>query len=177
MLTRRTVLLVALVAAALVPTVASAAGPHGAADRRRDEARDRDQDRQPRQGPRDAGDGSASTTGASRRRRAARSGAPGQCAVAWPPVYVKGTVQKHIKGVAATFGTIKRGTKRQLTINGLPAYTYHHDPAGVVLCDNVDGWFAVRPLVGARAAAQAATVVHDEADSDGAVGERLVTTQ
>ena len=47
---------------------------------------------------------------------------------------------------SATFGTIKRGTKRQLTINGLPAYTYHHDPAGVVLCDNVDGWFAVRPL-------------------------------
>ena len=70
----------------------------------------------------------------------------GQCAVAWPPVYVKGTVQKHIKGVAATFGTIKRGTKRQLTINGLPAYTYHHDPAGVVLCDDVNGWFAVRPL-------------------------------
>ena len=70
----------------------------------------------------------------------------GQCAVAWPPVYVKGTVQKHIRGVAATFGTIKRGTKRQLTINGLPAYTYHHDPAGVVLCDDVDGWFAVRPL-------------------------------
>lgn len=69
----------------------------------------------------------------------------GRCAVVWPPVYVKGTVQKHVKGVAATFGTIKRGTKRQLTINGLPAYTYHHDPAGVVLCDNVDGWFAVRP--------------------------------
>jgi predicted lipoprotein with Yx(FWY)xxD motif len=70
----------------------------------------------------------------------------GPCAVAWPPVYVKGTVQRHVKGVAASFGTIKRGTKRQLTINGLPAYTYHHDPAGVVLCDNVNGWFAVRPL-------------------------------
>ena len=70
----------------------------------------------------------------------------GQCAVAWPPVYVKGTVQKHVKGVMATFGTIKRGTKRQLTVNGLPAYTYHNDPAGVVLCDNVDGWFAVRPM-------------------------------
>ena len=70
----------------------------------------------------------------------------GACAVAWPPVYVKGTLQKHIRGVSATFGTIKRGTKRQLTINGLPAYTYHHDPAGVVLCDDVDGWFAVRPL-------------------------------
>jgi len=69
----------------------------------------------------------------------------GQCAVVWPPVYVKGTVQKHVKGVMATFGTIKRGSKRQLTINGLPAYIYHNDPKGVVLCDNVDGWFAVRP--------------------------------
>ncbi|MCY7303325.1 MAG: hypothetical protein LH654_09895 [Thermoleophilia bacterium] len=69
----------------------------------------------------------------------------GQCAVVWPPVYVKGTVQKHIKGVTATFGTIKRGSKRQLTVNGLPAYTYHVDPEGAVLCDNVDGWFAFRP--------------------------------
>ena len=69
----------------------------------------------------------------------------GQCAVAWPPVYVTGTVQKHIKGVMATFGTIKRGSKRQLTVNGLPAYIYHNDPKGVVLCDNVGGWFAVRP--------------------------------
>jgi predicted lipoprotein with Yx(FWY)xxD motif len=70
----------------------------------------------------------------------------GQCAVVWPPVYVTGTVQKHVKGVMATFGTIKRGSKRQLTVNGLPAYTYHDDPKGVVLCDNVDGWFAVRPM-------------------------------
>jgi predicted lipoprotein with Yx(FWY)xxD motif len=70
----------------------------------------------------------------------------GRCAIAWPPVYVTGTVQKHVKGVMATFGTIKRGAKRQLTVNGLPAYTYHNDPKGVVLCDNVDGWFAVRPM-------------------------------
>jgi predicted lipoprotein with Yx(FWY)xxD motif len=69
----------------------------------------------------------------------------GQCAKVWPPVYVKGAVAKHVKGVMATFGTVRRGAKRQLTINGLPAYTYHHDTPGVVLCDNVDGWFAVRP--------------------------------
>ena len=79
------------------------------------------------------------------KRAGGRIKCTGQCAVAWPPVYVTGTVQKHVKGVTATFGTIKRGAKRQLTINGLPAYIYHHDPAGVVLCDNVDGWFAVRP--------------------------------
>jgi predicted lipoprotein with Yx(FWY)xxD motif len=69
----------------------------------------------------------------------------GACAADWPPVFVKGTVPKHAKGVMATFGTIKRAGKRQLTVNGLPAYTYHGDRAGIVLCDNVDGWFAVRP--------------------------------
>ncbi len=70
----------------------------------------------------------------------------GSCAKAWPPVYVTGMVHKHVKGVMATFGTIKRGKKHQLTVNGLPAYIYHGDPKGVVLCNNVDGWFAVRPM-------------------------------
>jgi predicted lipoprotein with Yx(FWY)xxD motif len=68
----------------------------------------------------------------------------GTCAVQWPPVYVKAPVAKHITGVMATFGTIKRAGKLQLTVNGLPAYTYHGDTAGVVKCDNVDGWHAVR---------------------------------
>ena len=68
----------------------------------------------------------------------------GACATMWPPVYVKGKVSKHVPGVMATFGTIKRGGRLQLTVNGLPAYTYHGDTAGVVKCDNVDGWHAVR---------------------------------
>jgi predicted lipoprotein with Yx(FWY)xxD motif len=68
----------------------------------------------------------------------------GACLVKWPAVYVKGPVDKHVKGVMATFGTIKRGTKLQLTVNGLPAYTYEGDTAGIVKCDNVDGWHAVR---------------------------------
>lgn len=70
----------------------------------------------------------------------------GACAKAWPPVYVVKTPPKHVAGVMATFGTIKRGGKLQLTVNGLPAYTYRGDSPGVVLCDNVDGWFAVRPM-------------------------------
>jgi len=86
------------------------------------------------------------TVGNTEKKAGGKIRCTGACAVAWPPVYVKGTVQRHVKGVTATFGTITRGAKRQLTINGLPAYTYHHDPAGVVLCDDVDGWFAVRPL-------------------------------
>jgi predicted lipoprotein with Yx(FWY)xxD motif len=68
----------------------------------------------------------------------------GKCAAAWPPVYVSGKVARHVKGVMATFGSIKRGSKRQLTVNGLPAYTYQGDSAGVVLCDNTDGWHVVR---------------------------------
>ena len=73
----------------------------------------------------------------------------GACAVQWPPVYVKGAVSKHVTGVMATFGTIKRSGKLQLTVNGLPAYTFQGDTAGVVKCDNVDGWHAVRPSPGA----------------------------
>ncbi|MBM3678351.1 MAG: hypothetical protein FJW96_10795 [Actinobacteria bacterium] len=68
----------------------------------------------------------------------------GQCAVEWPPVYVTGKIPKHLKGVMATLGTIKRGGKQQLTVNGLPAYTYEGDTAGVVKCDGVDGWRAVK---------------------------------
>jgi predicted lipoprotein with Yx(FWY)xxD motif len=68
----------------------------------------------------------------------------GTCAKMWPPVYVKAKPDKHVKGVMATFGTIKRGKKLQLTVNGLPAYTYEGDTAGVVKCDGVDGWHVVR---------------------------------
>lgn len=68
----------------------------------------------------------------------------GACLKAWPAVYVKGPVARQIKGVMATFGTIKRGGKLQLTVNGLPAYTYKGDTPNVVKCDNVDGWHAVR---------------------------------
>ena len=144
MLTRRTVLLIALVSATLLPTVASAValtGPQTVPGAK------------PAVVLRTGNIGKVLATPARfgvyywsvEKKAGGRIRCTGQCAISWPPVYVKGTVQKHIKGVAATFGSIKRGTKRQLTINGLPAYTYHHDPAGVVLCDDVDGWYAVRP--------------------------------
>lgn len=69
----------------------------------------------------------------------------GACAKAWPPVLVESPVQRRIKGINATFGTIKRPSgKTQLTVNGLPVYVYEHDAPNVVLCDNVDGWFAIR---------------------------------
>ena len=141
---RRTVLLIALVGSALAPTVVSAltlTGPQTVAGTK------------PAIVIKTGNLGNVLATPARfgiyywsvEKKAGGKIRCTGQCAVAWPPVFVNGTVQKRIKGVAASFGTIKRGTKRQLTINGLPAYTYHHDPAGVVLCDNVDGWFAVRP--------------------------------
>lgn len=68
----------------------------------------------------------------------------GACAKMWPPVYVKGKVDAHVKGVMATFGTVRRGARRQLTVNGLPAYTYEGDRPGIVKCDGVDGWHVVR---------------------------------
>jgi predicted lipoprotein with Yx(FWY)xxD motif len=70
----------------------------------------------------------------------------GTCLKQWPPVYVTGMVPKHVTGVMATFGTIKRGMHHQLTVNGLPAYTFSGDKAGVVKCDGVDGWHAVKPM-------------------------------
>jgi len=70
----------------------------------------------------------------------------GSCLTTWPAVYVTGAVPKHVAGVMATFGTVKRGAKHQLTVNGLPAYTFSGDKAGVVKCDGVGGWHAVRPM-------------------------------
>ena len=68
----------------------------------------------------------------------------GKCAAAWPPVFVSAKVPKHVAGVMATFGTVQRGKRLQLTVNGLPAYTFHGDKPGFVGCDGVDGWHAVR---------------------------------
>ena len=70
----------------------------------------------------------------------------GSCAAMWPPVYVTGSVPNHVTGVMATFGTVKRGMKHQLTVNGLPAYTYSGDKAGVVKCNGVNGWYVVKPM-------------------------------
>jgi predicted lipoprotein with Yx(FWY)xxD motif len=68
----------------------------------------------------------------------------GSCLKQWPPVYDRSGAE-HVNGVMATFGSIKRGMKHQINVNGLPAYTYIGNKAGVVKCDGVDGWHAVRP--------------------------------
>jgi len=71
----------------------------------------------------------------------------GACAKAWPPLLVrKGvSVRARVAGVRGRFGVIRRPDgRRQLTFRGLPLYAYVHDSPGVVLCDNVNGWFVVR---------------------------------
>jgi len=69
----------------------------------------------------------------------------GSCAKAWPPLYAKGVVPKKIRGIAGTFGTVRRPDgRRQVTFNGLAIYTYAHEGPTQVLCNNVNGWFVVR---------------------------------
>jgi predicted lipoprotein with Yx(FWY)xxD motif len=71
----------------------------------------------------------------------------GACARLWPPLLVrsKTAVPAHVTGIKGTFGVVRRPDgKLQVTYNRLPVYTYVHEGRGVVLCDNVDGWFVVR---------------------------------
>jgi predicted lipoprotein with Yx(FWY)xxD motif len=71
----------------------------------------------------------------------------GACARAWPPLVVpKGVIVKgRIAGIAGRFGVVRRPDgRRQLTHNGRAVYSYAHEGPGVVLCDDVDGWFVVR---------------------------------
>ena len=69
----------------------------------------------------------------------------GSCAKAWPPLYARGAVPEQIRGIAGTFGTVRRPDgRRQVTFNGLAIYTYAHEGPTQVLCNNVNGWFVVR---------------------------------
>lgn len=69
----------------------------------------------------------------------------GSCAKLWPPLYTTTAVPRHVKGIAGTFGTIKRPDgRKQVTYNGLAVYTYAHEKPTQVLCDDVNGWFVVR---------------------------------
>ena len=80
-------------------------------------------------------------------RRDRRVRCTGACAVVWPPVVVpRGrVVPARIRGIRGRFGTIRRPDgRRQLTLDGVPLYTYAHERPRQVLCDDVDGWFVVR---------------------------------
>jgi predicted lipoprotein with Yx(FWY)xxD motif len=69
------------------------------------------------------------------------------CAKAWPPLIVRSrsAVPRTIRGIPGRFGVVRRPDGRlQVTHRGLPIYTYAHEKAEQVLCNNVDGWFVVR---------------------------------
>ena len=55
----------------------------------------------------------------------------GSCAKAWPPLYAKGAVPRKMRGIAGTFGTIRRPDGRVFAARHL-----------TVLYTN--GWFVVR---------------------------------
>ena len=81
-----------------------------------------------------------------RERRGGPIRCTGACARAWPP-YLLGNrvVPRKIAGYKGVFGVIRRPDgRRQLTYNRRPLYTYVNEGRGVVFCDNVDGWFAIR---------------------------------
>jgi predicted lipoprotein with Yx(FWY)xxD motif len=54
-------------------------------------------------------------------------------------------VPRTIRGIPGRFSVVRRPDGRlQVTHRGLPIYTYAHEKAEQVLCNNVDGWFVVR---------------------------------
>lgn len=81
------------------------------------------------------------------RERDGRVRCVGGCAKAWPPYIVPANrdIPWKLPGFRGVFGTVKRPDGRlQLTYNRLPLYTYANEGRGVVLCDDVGGWFAIR---------------------------------
>lgn len=74
----------------------------------------------------------------------------GDCAEAWPPVLTDGEPQAGGRAKPGLLGTTeRRGGQTQVTYDGRPLYYYVDDPAGEVLCHNVEGfgglWLAVQP--------------------------------
>ena len=71
----------------------------------------------------------------------------GECAVAWPPFFARGRPRAGRGVKPALLGTVRRGSRRQVTYRGQPLYFYAHDPRGKVLCNDIvefgGTWFAV----------------------------------
>jgi len=70
----------------------------------------------------------------------------GGCVSVWPPVLVTGSLPQDTGMIKGTFGTIMRPDgSTQLTMNGMPLYTYSGDSAsGQATGQGIQGvWFAV----------------------------------
>ena len=58
----------------------------------------------------------------------------------------RAAVPRRVTGIRGVFGVIRRPDGRlQVTFRGLPVYTYAHERPTQVLCNDVDGWFVIRP--------------------------------
>lgn len=74
----------------------------------------------------------------------------GDCADAWPPVLTEGAPRVGSGADPSLLGATERndGTT-QVTYNGHPLYYYVDDPAGEVLCQNIEEfgglWLVVKP--------------------------------
>ena len=77
----------------------------------------------------------------------ARNRCRGECAEAWPPFFAKGRPRAG-RGVKRTLlGTVRRGSRRQVTYRGQRLYFYAHEGPRQVLCNDIvefgGTWFAV----------------------------------
>jgi predicted lipoprotein with Yx(FWY)xxD motif len=67
--------------------------------------------------------------------------------VAWPPFFAKARPRAGRGVKRELLGTIRHGSRRQVTYRGQPLYFYEHDPKGQVLCNDIvefgGTWFAV----------------------------------
>jgi predicted lipoprotein with Yx(FWY)xxD motif len=77
----------------------------------------------------------------------ARNRCRGECAVAWPPFFAKGRPRAGRGVRRGLLGTVRRGSRRQVTYRGQRLYFYERDPKGRVLCNDIvefgGTWFAV----------------------------------
>ena len=150
----KNLLVLAAVAAAIVPATSIAVAEGAPADA---QARDADRRRSPALTVRTtrfgkilfAGNGRA-LYGFTRDRRNGPSRCYGDCAAAWPVYYAKGTLKAGAGVKQSLIGTTRRRDgRRQVTYNGWPLYYYAHEKAGEVKCQNVEThggtWLVVRP--------------------------------
>lgn len=71
----------------------------------------------------------------------------GDCATAWPPFFAKGKPRAGRGVKRSLLGTIRRGSRRQITYKKQPLYFYAHEGPRQVLCNDIVGfggtWYAV----------------------------------
>jgi predicted lipoprotein with Yx(FWY)xxD motif len=77
----------------------------------------------------------------------ARNRCRGECAEAWPPFFAKARPRAGRGVKRGLLGTVRRGSRRQVTYRGQRLYFYAHEGPRQVLCNDIvefgGTWFAV----------------------------------